>query len=87
MHYSVKQDAVVWQRVEDEVIYLDLATSEYQSVNAAGAVLWEALAAGTSREAMVTGLVQQFAISEELASADVDAFLADLQGRGLLDSR
>lgn len=80
----MKHDAVVWQRVEDEVIYLDLATSEYQSVNAAGAVLWEALTSGATRKALIAVLIDRFAIGDELAGADVDAFLAELQGRGLL---
>ncbi len=84
MRYAVKQDAVVWQQVDDEVVYLDLATSEYQSVNASGAALWAEMAAPVARERLAAVLVERFAVDQATADTDVDRFLDDLRARGLL---
>lgn len=84
MTYRVKPDAIVWQRVDEEIVYLDLQSSKYLSVNAAGAALWDQLLAGVSREELVARLAEQFALTADRAEADVDAFLAELDRRGLL---
>lgn len=84
MRYQLKPDAVVWQRVDEEVVYLDLRSSKYLSVNVAGAVLWERLMDGVSREELVARLAEEFAIGRERAEVDVDGFLAELDRRGLI---
>jgi hypothetical protein len=47
--------------------------------------MWNALGAGTTREELTARLVDEYGIDAETASQDVDAFLADLRERGLLD--
>jgi hypothetical protein len=76
---------VAWQEVDGEVVALDEREALYLAANPAGAILWRALANGTTHERLVTGLVAEFGIETDRASADVDAFLADLRERGLLD--
>lgn len=70
-----------------ESVVLDLASSTYLQANEAGTLLWRALEAGTTRGRLVGALVEAFAVPEETARADVDAFLADVRHRGLLDAR
>lgn len=74
-----------WRLVEDEVIAVDLLQSTYLSANGSGAILWQALAEGTTRTRLVDLLVREFAIESERAARDVEAFLADLEIRKLLD--
>ena len=84
--YRLNQDDVEWRDVGDEILALDVNTATYVSVNASGAVLWEAVAKGATKEELVQRLVDHFGIDAEQAGTDVDAFLAGLAERGLLTS-
>ena len=77
-------DAVEWRAVEGEVVALDLNHSTYLGVNPSGALLWEEIARGASRESLVTRLMGAFEIEEQAARSDVDAFVDDLVRRGLV---
>jgi hypothetical protein len=81
----LRPGAVSWREADGEVIVLDLTTSDYLGVNAAGRVLWTRIADGTTEQALVEALQQEFGIGHEQAATDVAAFLADVRGRGLLE--
>jgi hypothetical protein len=83
--FKLRHTDVAWKEVDGEVVALDEREALYLAANPAGAVLWRALADGTTHAQLVDGLVAEFGIETDRASADVDAFLADLRGRGLLD--
>jgi hypothetical protein len=83
---KLRPEAIEWREVEGEVLVLDIDASEYLSVNPTGARVWEALAAGTTRAALVRMLVEAFRVDDATAEADLDAFLAGLRERGLLDA-
>jgi hypothetical protein len=74
-----------WRLVEGEVVVLDGRESLYLAANRAGAALWPLLAAGATRGALVECLQEEFGIDEQAAARDVDAFVAELDRRGLLD--
>jgi hypothetical protein len=80
----LRADELVWREIDDELVAIDVASSAYLSANPAGALLWQMLAAGTTRAELIDRLVEQFGISSEQASADVDAFLQSLEARRLL---
>jgi Coenzyme PQQ synthesis protein D (PqqD) len=80
----LKADAVAWREAGDEVLALDLNSSTYISANSSAVLLWKMLAEGTSREALVARLMGEYGIDESRAGVDVDAFVADLDSRGLL---
>ena len=80
----LNDDAVAWRDTGDEVLALDLNSSTYISANSSAVLLWKMLAVGTSRDALVTRLMDEFGIDVDRAGADVDAFVADLDARGLL---
>jgi hypothetical protein len=82
---KLRHTEVAWKDVDGEIVALDERAALYLAANPAGAVLWRALADGTTHEGLVDGLVAEFGIDSGRASADVDAFLADLRERGLLD--
>jgi hypothetical protein len=81
---TLNSDVLSWREVDGEILALDLGGSRYLGTNPAGALLWKALAAGSTREALVDALVGEFAVGRERAAADVDAFLRDLAAQGLL---
>ena len=53
-------------------------------LNGTGKLLWEALLAETTKEALVTLLVSEYEIDTAVAAADVEAFLATLRTYGVL---
>ena len=81
----LRGDDLAWRTVDAELIAIDVRDSNYLSANDSGLLMWNALAAGTTREDLVASLVDAYGIDAGTASQDVDAFLADLKERGLLD--
>lgn len=73
-----------WLETDGQVIALDEDTLVYLSANPAGALLWQELADGTTRERLVERLVASFGIDASEGARDVDAFLTQLEARGLL---
>ena len=82
----LRQQGLEWRQVDDEVVALDLDTARYLATNRTGALLWDQLAAGATREALIARLMESWDLDEARAAADVDAFLAMLSDRGLLES-
>lgn len=81
----VRED-VEWREIDGEITLLDLRASEYIGLNRTGSLLWLELAGGATRDHLVGLLVGRFGVTAERASADVDAYLQDLAGRGFLRS-
>ena len=76
---------LAWRTVDDEMIAIDVRDSTYLTANDSGALLWNALAAGTTRDELANNLVAAYGIDADTAAADVERFLNDLRERGLLD--
>jgi hypothetical protein len=83
---QLRREALDWREVDGEILALESRGSVYLSANRSGAFLWQALAEGTTRAALVSGLAEQYRIDAELAQRDVDRFLAELDEHGLLVS-
>ena len=81
---KLRADGLEWREIEGEIVVLDLAGSTYLSVNRVGTVLWPELVRGSSREELVGRLTEVFDVAPAVARRDLDAFLAALAGRGLL---
>lgn len=76
---------VEWQRVDEEVVLLDLESSAYLAVNDTGAALWPLVAVGTTSEQLVDALTARFPVEVERARADVEAFVQQLRSLRLVD--
>lgn len=80
---------VSWRCVDDDIVAIDLQTSEYITVNASGRALWLSLAAGTNEDSLIAVLqaeaLQANAVLDDAsARRDVGAFLAAMRVRGLI---
>jgi hypothetical protein len=73
-----------WREIDGEIVALEARSSRYVAANGAGAVLWRALVAGSTREQLADELVAAFGIDRERAAADADRFVAELAAQGLL---
>ena len=81
----LRADRLHWLETDGEVVALDEQSLVYLNANPTGAVLWQTLAKGATREELIRGLVAEFEVNEATAAVDVDRFLADLDARGLLE--
>jgi hypothetical protein len=50
-----------------------------------GAFLWEILAKGSERDALIAALLSEYEVDESTAAADVDRFIVKLEEAGLLE--
>ena len=76
---------LVWREVEDEVVALDLKTSNYIAINRTGRALWPLLSEGATREGLIQQLVEEFEVDQEQAGRDVDVFIEALVEKGLVE--
>jgi hypothetical protein len=81
----LRSDGLDWRDFEGEIVALDIRQSEYFAVNRSGAVLWQAVARGATRQQLAALIIDRFGLSEEEATADVERFVVDLERRGLLE--
>jgi coenzyme PQQ synthesis protein D (PqqD) len=81
----LREDAVAWRLVGDEVVALDVRRSTYLGLNRTGAVLWTALAKGATRRQLVALVLERFDVGPEEAARDIETLLTDLADRGLLE--
>jgi hypothetical protein len=85
-HLKLRGEGLSWREIDEEVVALDMETATYLSANASGRLLWRALAAGATREDLISCLVDEFEIDPERAASDADTFIGELSRRGLLES-
>jgi hypothetical protein len=81
----LRRDGLIWRRAGDEVIALDLDSSAYLAANATAAVVWEALADGSTQEELVTLLCRRFEVEPRVARRDVERLLETLESEGLIE--
>jgi hypothetical protein len=81
----LKQDRIAWRQVGDDIVILDLRSSQYLSANASAGLLWRGLERGASRDELIAELTREYEVEPDTAAADVDEFLADCRARDLLE--
>ena len=62
----------------------EAAVHHWDAANAAGGLLWRALAKGATRDQLAAKLAAEYGLTAERAAADTDAFIAALQEHDLL---
>lgn len=75
---------VVWRRVGEEAVVVNLRTNRIYSLNRTGARLWELISAGNDREAAEAALIEEFDVEEGELRNEVAAVLEELTEEGLI---
>jgi hypothetical protein len=81
--FKISSDAIC-QEIAGEAVILDLATSTYFGLDALGLRIWQLLSDGLSQLAVEKMLFEEYEISAEILSRDIEAFLARLESAGLV---
>ena len=66
------------ERLEDEVIAIDLDTGAYFALDGVAAVCWSMLAAGGAVDAVVEMTAADFGVARDTVRSDVQRFVAEL---------
>jgi hypothetical protein len=75
---------VLWQRLDDEVIVMQLKTDRIFSLNPTGARFWELIAGGMKLAAVCEKMGEEFDVAPEVLAAEVERILTLLIGEQLL---
>jgi hypothetical protein len=75
---------ILYSDLSDEVAMMDIDQGQYFGVDHAAARLWLLLDAPMSIDAICHQLVSEYDIALDACRAEVLAFVADLQGHGLI---
>ncbi|MDA8366457.1 MAG: PqqD family protein [Actinomycetota bacterium] len=81
----IRQESLLWRKVDDEGVVLDLEASLYLRANRSAAELWELLAEDRTEAELAAFLHERYGIAPARAESDVQAFVAALRARGVLD--
>ena len=69
---------VVSQRLQDEVVLVNLQTNRIFALNRTAARFWELLAANTDRDEIVRIMCGEFEVSEDHLRTEIDSLLSSL---------
>lgn len=82
--YTLAGPDIAHERVDDEVIAINLATGAYFSLVGAAADAWDLLVAGTDLDAVALAVAPRYGVDPSTVRADLDAFVAALVADGLV---
>jgi hypothetical protein len=84
LRYSVDKGCVTHDRLEDEVIIINVATGSYYSGSGPAADLWTLFSQGASIEEAARKLASEYSTDEESVLDDINRCVGFLLERGLL---
>jgi hypothetical protein len=76
--------ALIWRKVDENTVIVTPQSGEMRVLNGVGSKIWQLLAEGQTKEAIVEQIVAEYNISAEQASTDLEKFLVELAERNLL---
>ncbi|HYI12182.1 MAG TPA: PqqD family protein [Thermoanaerobaculia bacterium] len=77
-------EGVVFNRVGDELVLLDLHRGIYYGLDPVGARIWQLLSEGAGEGEIVARLGEEYDVERETLAADLGRLIAELRGCGLL---
>jgi hypothetical protein len=83
MEPRICQD-VLWNKVEGDVVILNLESGIYFSLSGVGSRFWELIAEGASRKEAVQRLTAEYKVEAPQLESDLEALLRDLSTEGLV---
>ena len=69
---------ITWRETADEIVILNLQTSEYYSANSIGSEIWELIEKNNSKDKIINFLEQEYKINQTEAQKDTTDFLKNL---------
>lgn len=80
-----RRNELVWRRIGEEAVVLDLEGKVLRGINETGWKIWELLDGHRSLGDIAGHLAGEYSIGEEEAERDAKAFLVELEAAGLVE--
>ena len=80
-----RDQEILFEKVDEEIVMLDLEQGNYFALDEIASEIWENLASPILVADLVTVLMTEFDVAQEDCERDVLTYLADLQQRELLN--
>jgi hypothetical protein len=77
-------DDVIFKKVGDEIVLLDLQSGIYYGLDAVGSQLWLLLDETRDVEAAIERMLIEYDVDRETLTVDCDLLLRELEGKGLV---
>ena len=71
-------------RIDEEIVVMNLSSGDFFSLRESGAAIWDLIDGTRDRAAVLAALTRDYDAGDADLAADLDAFLAELRGNGLL---
>jgi hypothetical protein len=84
VRFRASPDTVA-QRLGDEVVLIHVNTDKIFVLNRTGARLWELLSSGLDRADVHQRMLQEFDVTEDQLTREVDELIASLRNEQLID--
>lgn len=75
---------LVSTELEGETVTMSILHGEYYGLGGIGSRIWELLQQPHSEDDLVRQLCQEYEVDEQRCATDVQAFVLQLQGKGLI---
>jgi hypothetical protein len=75
---------VVWRRLDDDVVLVQLRTNRIYSLNATAARAWELLCEGLGRSGLERALLEEFDVAPDELGSSLDELLGELSEADLV---
>jgi hypothetical protein len=82
--YSIDSDRVVWRRVGEELVVVDIESGTYYMLEGPAQEIWEVIAGGGSLEDAVERVAAEFEVGRAQAEKDALEFIGELKAEGLI---
>jgi PqqD family protein of HPr-rel-A system len=84
----LREPTLPFQRLDEEAIVVDPRTREVHLLNETGARIWELLEEASTVDELVEALADEYeGAAPDALRAEVEGFIADLGGKGLIAPR
>ncbi len=82
--YEIDRAKLVWRKLDNELVVLNLEEGSYFTMNAVGSTIWEALCDGQNAEHAANCVVRDFKIDVETARLHTTEYIRLLLEQDLL---
>lgn len=82
--YTVDSSKVFAKKLGEKVVLLNIATGAYFTLEDVGVLIWEGLSSGQKGDAIVTSILNQYRVDEQVVRRDYDELVERLLSAGLI---
>ena len=83
-HIQISSD-IVYRELDGSIVTLSLATGEYVELDQVGTRIWQLIEQDGRQSSVREGLLASFDIDEDTCEQELNAFLATLLDKGLIE--